>query len=104
MGEERRRPGGRQRPYIELRIMAKVYAVLAPLGGAAVLFAGVFSLLGQPLPFYLQLLGMVLVVIGAFVYYIILKAGAQFIYILFDIAASASRIRELIERPEGKTP
>lgn len=103
MVEERRRAGRRERPYIELRTMAKVYAVMAPVGGAAILFAMGFSLYARVQTIHTMVLGAVMVLLLAFVYYLIMKAASQCIYILFDIAGSARRVRELVEQgsPRG---
>ena len=99
MAEEKRKPGGREQPYFELRVVAKVYSVLAPLVGGVLLFIGIFVLWFMEEPFFGRLLSGVLSIIAAAAYYFILKAASQVIYILFDIAAYAKRAKEALERP-----
>jgi hypothetical protein len=103
MVEERRKTGLRERPYVELRTMAKVYAVMAPVGAAAILFAMGFSLYARVQTIHTMVLGGIIVLLLALVYYLIMKAASQSIYILFDIAGNASRVRELMEQglPRG---
>lgn len=99
MTDEQRKPGGRDRPYSELRLVAKVYSVLAPLVGGAMLFIGIFVLWFIEAPFYGRLLFGVLSIVFAAVYYFVLKAASQASYILFDIAAYARGLKTTLERP-----
>ena len=98
-GEEKRKPGGRERPYLELRVVAKVYSILAPIVGGVLLFIGVFVLWFTEEPLFRRLLTGVLTIVGAAAYYFILKAASQVIYILFDIARYARETKEALERP-----
>lgn len=99
MEGEKRKPGGRERPYSELRVVAKLYSFLAPLVGGAMLFVGVFALVFADLPSYISLLLGVLSIFFAAVYYFVLKAASQASYILFDIAFYAKGLSGRAERP-----
>jgi hypothetical protein len=101
-GRERRRPGGRQRPYRALRILAKLYAILAPLVFAGLLLVGVAGLM-RSVPLSEKIGSAIGILLLGGLYYLLMKAISDAIYILFDIAANVRRIRETVARdqPEG---
>ena len=102
MEKERRKTGGREKPYRELRAVAKIYSILAPLGGAVIFFIGAFSMWANPGPPYAKALGATLLLVMALITYLILKTYSQSIYILFDIAGGIKRAQEVLERTNLK--
>lgn len=95
-GAEQRTPGGRERPYRALRILARLYSILAPLVLGLMLLIGLVGLARQAT--LAENLGssMGLFVLGG-MYYLLMKSVAQAIYILFDIAGNARRLREVVD-------
>jgi hypothetical protein len=92
----RRRQEGRLLPYKTLRVLAKLYLILAPLVLSTMLLIGVVMLFGEA-PFgakFGMFVGMCL--IGA-MYFLIMKSVAQAIYLMFDVSTNTSLIRELHE-------
>jgi len=89
-----RRTDGRQLPYRILRVLARVYLVLAPLILGTMLLIGLILLMVDgPVPTRVgTFVGMSL--IGG-MYYLLMKSASQAIYLMFDVASSTSLIREL---------
>lgn len=96
-GRERRRPGGRHRPYRALRILAKLYAILAPLVLIGLVLVGVAGLM-RSAPLGEKIGSTVGILLLAGLYYLLMKAISDAIYILFDIAAHTRRIHEVVVR------
>ena len=101
-GVEKRRRGGRERPYRALRFLAKLYIVLAPVVLVLMLLVSLAGLVREA-PFTEKVgssLG--LIVLGG-MYYLLMKSVGQAIYILFDIAGNTRMVREAVEtsQPQG---
>lgn len=100
-GIEKRRPGGRERPYRALRVLAKLYAILAPLVLIGLVLVGLASLM-RSAPLADRVGSTVGVLLLAGLYYLLMKSISDAIYILFDIAANTRRTREAVEMRESK--
>ncbi len=90
-GAEKRSTEGRQRPYQVLRVLAKVYTIVAPLLAAAMLYnAGrawfveeeMMAKVGVSLWFLVQ----------AAMIYLVMRGMAQMIYLVFDIARGVNKM------------
>jgi hypothetical protein len=94
-GRERRRSNGRQRPYQALRVVAKLYAILAPLVLIGFFVVGAAGLL-RSVPLAEKIGSAIALLLLAGLYYLLMRAISDAIYILFDIAANIRRIRDAI--------
>jgi hypothetical protein len=100
MGIEKRRPGGRERPYRALRVLAKLYALLAPLVLIGLVLVGLAGLM-RTAPLAERIGSALGAVMMAGLYYLLMKSISDAIYILFDIASNTRRTRELAEMRES---
>jgi len=100
-GANKRRPGGRERPYRALRFLAKLYIILAPVVLVLMLLVSLGGLAREaPLTEKLgSSLG--LMVLGG-MYYLLMKSVGQAIYILFDIAGNTRMVREAVEMSQAQ--
>jgi hypothetical protein len=99
-GIEKRRPGGRERPYRALRVLAKLYALLAPLVLIGLVLVGLAGLM-RTAPLAERIGSALGAVMMAGLYYLLMKSISDAIYILFDIAGNTRRTRELAEMRES---
>jgi hypothetical protein len=84
-----------------LRVLAKLYALLAPLvliGLALVGLAG----LARAAPLAERIGSAVGALLLAGLYYLLMKSISDAIYILFDIAGNTRRVRELAEMRQSQ--
>jgi len=97
----KRRMPGRRRPYRSLRILTKIYDIAAPLVAIILIIVAVVTLVASGAPLAARVGSFLMLLMFAGVYYLFLKAAAQAIYLLFDIA---SDVRRLVEAsvPEEK--
>ena len=101
-GLNRRRPDGRERPYRALRVLAKLYAIFAPLVLIGLVLVALVGWARQA-PFAEKVGSTVGILLLAGLYYLLMKSVSQAIYILFDIAAHTRRTRELVETRESQS-
>ncbi len=88
---EKRRTEGRQRPYVVLRAMARVYTIFAPLM-AAVLFYNAVAAWFIEETLFAQAMTSLEYAVKAVVAFIILRGAAQMIYLVFDIARGVAQL------------
>jgi hypothetical protein len=100
-GIEKRRPGGRERPYRALRVLAKLYAILAPMVLIGLVLVGLASLM-RSAPLADRVGSTVGVLLLAGLYYLLMTSISDALYVLFDIAGNTRRIREAVEMRESK--
>ena len=98
-GREKRRPGGRDRPYQVLRVVAKLYAILAPFVLVGMILVGLAGLM-RAVPFTEKVGSALGLILLAGLYYLLMRAISEAIYILFDVAKNVHRIRQLLD-PHG---
>lgn len=101
-GLNRRRPDGRERPYRALRVLAKLYAIFAPLVLIGLVLVALVGWARQA-PVAEKVGSTVGILLLAGLYYLLMKSVSQAIYILFDIAAHTRRTRELVETRESRS-
>lgn len=92
-GLDKRRPDGRKRPYLALRVLAKVYSILAPVILVIMILVGLVGLTREA-PLAEKLASSIGILVAGSIYYLVMKAISQAIYLLFDIARNTSRIAE----------
>jgi hypothetical protein len=95
---EMRREDGRNRPYQVMRRSAKSYLTFAPVVAGMMVVLGFLSgYFNTFAPLELKITLVIgFAVLGA-IYFLIMRATSQAMYILFDIAANSKRILELLE-------
>ena len=88
---EKRNTEGRQRPYKVLRVLAKVYTVVAPLLAAAMLYnAGRAWLVEEEM---MAKIGVSLwFLVQAAMIFLVMRGMAQMIYLVFDIARGINKL------------
>lgn len=84
--QDKRRPAEGRRSYQSLRILARVYDIVAPIVALILIIVAAGSLLFSSGPLPARVFGFLVLMVFAGVYYLLHKAAAQVIYILFDIA------------------
>jgi len=94
---EKRNTEGRQRPYKVLRALARVYTVFAPLMAAVMAYNAVAAWFIEE-TFFVKAMTSLEFSIKAVVAFIILRGGAQLIYLVFDIARG---MEQLCKEQEG---
>lgn len=92
-GIDKRRPDGRKRPYLALRVLAKVYSILAPVILAIMILVGLASLIREA-PLAEKVSSSIAILVAGSIYYLVMKAISQAIYLLFDIARNTGRSAE----------
>ncbi len=100
-GIDKRRPDGRKLPYLALRTLARLYIILAPV----VLVIMILAALGtwaREIPFAAKLGSSIGLLIAGGFYYLVMKAMAQAIYLLFDIARNCSHFSEAADVRQTK--
>lgn len=98
-GPDRRGAAGRQRPYRALRILAKLYSIFAPIVLIGMVLIGLVGLMREA-PVAEKVGSSVGLVLLGGIYYLLMKAVSDAIYILFDVAANTRRVREIVETQE----
>jgi hypothetical protein len=94
---EKRNTEGRQRPYVVLRALAKVYTVVAPLFAAVLLYNSVLAWFIEETLFARAMTSLEYAV-KAVVAFIVLRGAAQLIYLVFDIARGVDQLCKAQER------
>lgn len=94
---ERRRRRDREK-YLILRFYARVLSLLAYAGVVVGLVFAVLVIFFAELPLALRLSNALVSVGAGAVYFVILRATAEAIYLLFDVARHSRASRELLER------
>lgn len=92
-GIDKRRPDGRKRPYLALRVLAKVYSILAPVILVIMILVCLAGLTREA-PLVEKLGSSIGILVAGSIYYLVMTAMSQAIYLLFDIARNTSRIAE----------
>lgn len=90
-GLNKRSPDGRKRPYLALRALAKVYTILAPVILVIMILVALGSF-AREAPLAEKLGSSIGFLVSGGIYYLVMKAMSQAIYLLFDIAQNTSRI------------
>jgi hypothetical protein len=94
---EKRSTEGRQRPYNVLRALAKVYTIFAPIFALILLYNSVVAWFIEETLFARAMTSLEYAV-KAVVAFIILRGGAQLIYLVFDIARGVEQLCRAQER------
>jgi len=92
-GINKRRADGRQRPYTALRVLAKVYSILAPVILVIMILVCLAGLTREA-PIAEKVGSSIGILVAGSIYYLVMKAISQAIYLLFDIARNTSRTAE----------
>lgn len=85
-GQDKRHPVKGRRSYHSLRILAKVYDIAAPVVAVILIIVALIALIASNSPLPSRLFGFLMFILFAGIYYLFLKAAAQVISLLFDIA------------------
>lgn len=93
---ERRRPG--REKYLVLRFYARLLSALGFVGLVAGVLFAVLAILYADVPMQLRFSNAFAAVVLGAVYFIIVRATAQAIYLLFDVARNSKASRELLEQ------
>jgi hypothetical protein len=102
-GIERRRPDGRALPYRALRTLAKLYTVAAPLVLGVMVLIGIIAFNEDaPTPVKVGMaLGLGLL---GLLYYLMMTAVAQAIYLMFDVARGVNQLTSAAETAKSQPP
>ena len=101
-GLNKRSPDGRKRPYLALRALAKVYTILAPVVLVIMILVALGSF-AREAPLAEKLGSSIGFLVSGGIYYLVMKAMSQAIYLLFDIAQNTSPIGEGGQMGQAKT-
>ncbi|OGW64674.1 MAG: hypothetical protein A3H49_12950 [Nitrospirae bacterium RIFCSPLOWO2_02_FULL_62_14] len=97
---EKRNTEGRQRPYKVLRVLAKVYTIVAPLLAAVMVYnAGVAWYIEEEMMDKVRMSLWFLV--QAAMIFLLMKGAAQMIYLVFDIARGVNKLSGEGENGQG---
>jgi hypothetical protein len=92
---EKRNTEGRQRPYVVLRALAKVYTIFAPIIAVLMFsFAVRIWFVEESVETWERVLISLEFTVKAIVAFIVLRGAAQMIYLVFDIARGINELRE----------
>lgn len=98
---DRRNLGGRQRPYRALRLLAKLYSIFAPVVLIVMVLVGLVGLI-RDAPVAEKVGSSAGLFLLGGLYYLLMTALADAIYILFDIARDTRQLREVAEEQQAQ--